>query len=95
MVDVFAAIESARLNWVLLNQSMLRTPIYKGLVDAISVDDAITGASVGLQIYLPPSHTGLLWYMRKRYLDAMALTQLYRPPDFFITFTCNPAWEEI
>lgn len=33
--------------------------------------------------------------MRNAYLDAMALARYYGSPDYFITFTCNPRWQEI
>src|SRR6266542_3377052 len=28
-------------------------------------------------------------------MDAMALVQKYGKPDYFLTMTCNPNWEEI
>jgi len=28
-------------------------------------------------------------------MDAMALVQKYGKPNFFLTVTCNPHWEEI
>jgi len=33
--------------------------------------------------------------MKRRYMDAMALVQKYGKPNFFLTVTCNPHWEEI
>jgi hypothetical protein len=33
--------------------------------------------------------------MLQNYYDAMAICRDYGPPDFFITFTCNPKWPEI
>ena len=33
--------------------------------------------------------------MQRRFLDAMALVERYGKPDYFITMTCNPHWEEI
>ena len=33
--------------------------------------------------------------MRKRYMDAMALVQVFGKPDIFLTITCNPNWFEI
>ena len=33
--------------------------------------------------------------MRAAYQDSMAIVREYGKPDFFITFTCNPQWEEI
>ncbi|CAD6243026.1 unnamed protein product [Miscanthus lutarioriparius] len=37
-----------------------------------------------------------LWrYMIQNYHDAIALCRVFGPPDFFVTFTCNPKWPEI
>jgi hypothetical protein len=33
--------------------------------------------------------------MQRRFLDAMAIVQRWGKPDYFITMTCNPYWEEI
>lgn len=33
--------------------------------------------------------------MQQRFLDAMAVVQRYGKPDYLITMTCNPYWEEI
>ncbi|XP_052151865.1 uncharacterized protein LOC127770240 [Oryza glaberrima] len=34
-------------------------------------------------------------YMKRRYMDAMALIQKYGKPDVFLTMTSNPKWDEI
>ena len=33
--------------------------------------------------------------MKQLYQDSMAICRHYGRADFFITFTCNPQWEEI
>jgi len=33
--------------------------------------------------------------MKQLYQDAMAICRHYGRPDFFVTFTCNPKWDEI
>jgi hypothetical protein len=33
--------------------------------------------------------------MMQRYLNAMAIVQRFGKPDYFITMTCNPHWQEI
>src|SRR5947207_15658414 len=33
--------------------------------------------------------------MKQLYQDAMAICRHYGRPDFFITFICNPKWDEI
>ena len=34
-------------------------------------------------------------YMTQCYQDAMSIVAKYGKPDLFLTFTCNPNWEEI
>ncbi|XP_026434651.1 uncharacterized protein LOC113332308 [Papaver somniferum] len=50
---------------------------------------------IGKRVILPPSYTGSPRDMHQRYYDARALVQKYGKPDFFITMTCKPKWEEI
>ena len=33
--------------------------------------------------------------MQARFLDAMVLVTRFGKPDYFVTMTCNPHWEEI
>ena len=33
--------------------------------------------------------------MMQHYQDAIAICRALGPPDFFVTFTCNPRWPEI
>jgi hypothetical protein len=33
--------------------------------------------------------------MQQRFLNAMAIVQHFGKPDYFITMTCNPYWEEV
>jgi hypothetical protein len=95
-VDAFAAISASRLYWLRQNQKQLRIESYSGLVDAVNENDgAVTGVDVGQRIILPATFTGSPRQMREAYLDAIALARRYGSPDFFITFTCNPAWIEI
>jgi hypothetical protein len=54
-----------------------------------------TTTNVGKRIVLPSSYTGGPRYMTQAYQDAMAIVRVLSPPDYFITFTCNPAWPEI
>ena len=47
------------------------------------------------KIVLPSSYTGSPRQMFELYQDAMSIVRKYGKPDLFITFTCNPLWEEI
>nr|GEU77537.1 hypothetical protein [Tanacetum cinerariifolium] len=94
LVDDFAMIETERLWFHRRNQKTLRIESYQKL--STSVDNGNTGASkLGKRIVLPSYFTGGARYMRKNYLDTMSLCKWYGHPDFFITFTCNPKWQEI
>jgi hypothetical protein len=33
--------------------------------------------------------------MIQNYHHSIAICRVFRPPDFFFTFTCNPKWPEI
>jgi len=33
--------------------------------------------------------------MIQNYHDGIAICRVHGPPDFFVTFTCNPKWPEI
>lgn len=48
-----------------------------------------------MRLVLPSSFIGGPRYMIQNYQDAMAICRWARPPDLFITFTCNPKWAEI
>ncbi|XP_066374762.1 uncharacterized protein [Miscanthus floridulus] len=65
-----------------------------------SISDAVNrgcidGNEMGKLTVLPPSFTGGRRYMIQNYHDAIAICREYGPPDFFVTFTCNPKWLEI
>ena len=44
---------------------------------------------------LPSSHQGGPRQMKMAMQDCLALVRKYGRPDFFITFTCNPHWQEM
>ncbi|CAN0898462.1 ATP-dependent DNA helicase PIF1 [Linum grandiflorum] len=75
-IDAFTTIEQNRLTYLRLNQTKLRSDIYKGLYDG--------------NIINPSSFTGSVRYMQQLYHDAMAVTHYYNNPDLFITFTYKP-----
>ena len=45
--------------------------------------------------HLAFNFTGGRRYMHEHTQDAMTYVRNYGRPDLFITFTCNPAWEEV
>lgn len=94
IVDQYAKIEQERLNYCLYHQSELRAELYQGLSDSVHAGDT-DGSSVGRKIILPSSFIGGPRNMNQLYQDAMAIVRRYGKPDLFITFTCNPKWNEI
>jgi hypothetical protein len=63
-------------------------------VDVISAGEN-RASEVGKRIVLPHTFQGGDHDMQQRFLNAMAIVQRLGKPDYFITMTCNPYWEEI
>lgn len=93
LVDMYAKIETERLLYIRLNQKSLRSEEYIHLRDAISNDGNVN--DIGKMVILPATFTGSPRHMHEYAQDAMAYVRSYGRPDFFITFTCNPTWNEI
>ncbi|XP_071943821.1 uncharacterized protein [Antedon mediterranea] len=92
-VDAFSKAERQRLRWARNNQKVLRAEKYKCLIDAVNRQDNVR--NLGKVIVLPPTIYGSPRWYAQQYQDAMALMRTYGKPDYFITFTCNPKWQEI
>ncbi|XP_014751337.1 uncharacterized protein LOC112268492 [Brachypodium distachyon] len=93
-VDAYSCIEFNRLSYISRNQNKLRGESYQGLSDAVG-QGAATGRNVGFRILLPSSFIGSRRYLAQNYQDAMAICRVYGDPDLFVTFTCNPKWDEV
>ena len=93
VVDMYAKVESERLLYIRLNQKQLRVDNYIHLRDALS--EGNNAANMGQLTILPSSFTGGPRYMMEKTQDAMTYVRKFGKPDFFITFTCNPNWQEI
>lgn len=76
------------------HQSELRSDLYNNIVDSLTRGD-VSAAEVGRRVILPSSFTGGYRYMQQNFQDSLAVCKEYGHPDLFITFTCNPKWEEI
>ncbi|EFO97109.1 hypothetical protein CRE_30483 [Caenorhabditis remanei] len=92
VVDVWSRVEQNRLNFYMQNQASLRSEQMSGLQDYVAGEEK---GPVGVRIILPASHTGSPRDMVQKYQDAMSVVAKYGKPDFFITITCNPKWDEI
>ena len=94
-VDMYTKIGSDRLQYVRHNQSRLCDELYQGLTDAIATADGeVDGSQIG-KVILPSIFTAGPIYQHQLYQDAMATVCHYGKLVFFITFTCNPRWQEI
>jgi len=92
-VDMYAKIESERLNYLRFNQAQLRSEEYIHLQDAIVNDGDVN--NIGRLTILPATYIGSPRHMHQYTQDAMSYVRKYGRPDLFITFTCNPQWDDI
>ena len=93
IVDMWAAAEHSRLEWVRNHQDTIRAELYSGLVDALREGQDLS--SIGRKVVLPSSFTSGPRFMQRKLQDALALLRIFKGSDLFITFTANPAWREI
>jgi hypothetical protein len=83
LIDMYVKVESMRLDWYSLpkHQKIIRAELYRGIVDTLKAGEAHA------------SKVGRL--VQARFLDVMTLVQQFGKPDYFVTMTCNPYWEEV
>ncbi|XP_039967840.1 uncharacterized protein LOC120779563 [Bactrocera tryoni] len=93
LVDMDAKIETERLNFIRFNQAKLRSEEYIHLRDAV-MNHANVNSIERLTI-LPATYIGSPRHMHEYAQDAMSYVRHYGRPDLFITFTCNPKWNDI
>ena len=93
IVDMYAKIESERLWFIRLTQKKLRVDEYIHLRDAIANDGNVD--NLGQLVILPSTFIESPRHMHEYTQDAMKYVRNYGRPDLFVTFTCNPTWEEI
>ncbi|GFX87714.1 ATP-dependent DNA helicase [Trichonephila clavipes] len=95
IVDMYAKIETERLLYIRLNQTELRSEQYIHLRDAIVNDGNVNPKELGRMAILPSTFTGSPRHMYEYAQDAMTYVRAYGRSDLFVTFTCNPTWNEI
>ncbi|GFW73040.1 helitron_like_N domain-containing protein [Trichonephila clavipes] len=93
IVDMYAKLESERLLYIRLNQVKLCSGEYIYLRDAVVNDGNLS--ELEKMVILPSTFTGSPRHKHEYAQDAMTYVRAYDRPDFFITFTCNPAWDEV
>ena len=99
----FTTMESQRLKFQRNNQNSLRADSYKNIREALHnrlpITDRITAddhnLKLGKRIILSSSFVGSPRWYNSKFQDGMAICRKYRKPDLFLTFTCNPKWDEI
>ncbi|GFW34180.1 helitron_like_N domain-containing protein [Trichonephila clavipes] len=95
IVDMYAKIETEQILYIRLNQTELRSEQYIHLRDAIVNDGNVNPNELGRMAILPSTFTGSPRHMHEYAQDAMTYVHAYGRPDLFVTFTCNPTWNEI
>ena len=99
-VDMFVKMESERLLFIKTHQQQLRADEYAHLKDALRNDDPNLNRhkdknDFGKLVVLPATHIGSPRYYHAKTQDGMKYVQMFGTPDLFITFTCNPRWNDI
>lgn len=91
ILDLFCVMEGSRLEYVRQQQDTFRQTTVDVLRQSLQ-DRSIENPGRKL---LPSSYVGGPRWYTEQYHDACARTEVFKCPDLFITFTCNPNWEEI
>jgi hypothetical protein len=96
LMNMWVKVESMRLDWYSLSkhQKIIRAELYRGIVDTLQAGE-VRAAKVGRRVVLPRNFVGSERAVKAHFLDAMTLVQRFRKPDYFVTMTCNPYWEEV
>ncbi|GBM52974.1 hypothetical protein AVEN_111323-1 [Araneus ventricosus] len=95
VVDSHVKVEGNRLNFIRHIQRTLRVELYLGLSDHINALATEAGVMPGVPLILPSSFNGSPREMQQNFQDAMSIVRDFGKPDLFLTFTCNPKWNEI
>jgi hypothetical protein len=95
-VDIYVKVESMRLDWYSLpkHQKTIQAELYRDIVDTLKAGEA-RASEVGRLVVLPRNFNGGECDVQAQFLDAMTLVQRFGKPDYFVTITCNPYWDEI
>ena len=64
-------------------------------MDFISKDATERQVRIGRVVILPSNFPGGRRYYQQNYQDSMTIVRKFGRPDLFVTFTCNPGWDEV
>ncbi|XP_022681717.1 uncharacterized protein LOC105914289 [Setaria italica] len=96
LVDWYIKVESMCLDWYSkpTHQVLIRADLYQGLLDTLATGEA-NASKVGLRIVLTKQFSRSDRDVQSWFMDDMTLVTRYGKPDYFVTMTCNPYWDEI
>ncbi|KAH9082717.1 hypothetical protein LEN26_004115 [Aphanomyces euteiches] len=94
LTDMYAKVETQRLNFIRFSQSTIRAEEYGQLRDAVR-GEGLDPNQVGTRVILTSSFIGSPRQMQQDAQDGMAYVRKFGRPCLFLTFTCNPKWPEI
>ncbi|GFW14482.1 hypothetical protein TNCV_2358061 [Trichonephila clavipes] len=94
IVDMVKKVKNERLCFIRFNQTKLRAEDYGVLLEAVRNDNNVTSENLGKLVVLPSSFTGGPLFMHGYAHDRMTYVHQRESPVIFITFTCNPSWQE-
>jgi hypothetical protein len=96
LMGMYVKVESMRLDWYSLpkHQKIIQAELCRGIVDTLKASQA-HASEFGRLIVLPRNFNGGEYDVQAWFLHAMTLVQRFGMPDYFVTITCNPYWEEI
>ncbi|CAE1281042.1 unnamed protein product [Acanthosepion pharaonis] len=78
----------------LLNQTKLRCELFLHIHLRDALRNDADPCNIANMCILPATFTGSPRYMHARTQDAMTYVRKYGRTDLFLTFTCNPKWQE-
>jgi hypothetical protein len=95
-MDMYVKVESMRLDWYSLpkHHKIIQAELYCGIVDMLKAGET-RASEVWRLVVLLRNFNGRERDVQTRFLDAMTLVQRFGKPNYFITMTCNPYWEEV
>jgi hypothetical protein len=90
-VDQWLKIEESRLDYIYLNQKKLKAESYDIIRNAVERQET----DIGNWVILPATFNGSPRSNLQNFQDLLAIQRKKGKPDLFVTFTCNPNWNEI
>ena len=90
-----AKVENQKLLHIQQNHQTLRKEKHRRICEDVITANNQDDIRSEIKVILPPSFIGSPIYIHQHFQNAIAIARAYHKPDLFITFTCNPQWQEI